>query len=42
MPWELGISETHQVLVANDLRSRVVLQVDGNLLNQFFFLILIN
>ncbi|MEB2312521.1 MAG: glutamate synthase large subunit [Sorangiineae bacterium] len=30
-PWELGLSETHQVLVKNDLRSRVVLQADGQL-----------
>jgi glutamate synthase (NADPH) large chain len=29
--WELGLSETHQVLVKNDLRSRVVLQTDGQL-----------
>lgn len=27
LPWELGIAETHQTLVLNDLRSRVVLQV---------------
>ena len=31
LPWELGISETHQTLVLNDLRSRVVLQTDGGL-----------
>ncbi|MFH4973848.1 hypothetical protein AB6A40_000557 [Gnathostoma spinigerum] len=31
LPWELGISETHQVLVMNNLRSRVVLQVDGQI-----------
>lgn len=31
MPWELGIAETHQTLVLNDLRSRVVLQADGGL-----------
>ncbi len=31
VPWELGLSETHQTLVANNLRSRVVLQVDGQL-----------
>lgn len=31
LPWELGISETHQTLVMNDLRSRVVLQTDGQL-----------
>ncbi|WP_028973964.1 glutamate synthase large subunit [Spirochaeta cellobiosiphila] len=29
LPWELGIAETHQTLVMNDLRSRVVLQTDG-------------
>ncbi|HVC32968.1 MAG TPA: glutamate synthase large subunit [Chloroflexota bacterium] len=28
-PWELGLSETQQVLVLNDLRGRVVLRVDG-------------
>ena len=31
VPWELGIAETHQVLVMNNLRSRVVLQTDGQL-----------
>uniref|UniRef100_A0ABM0GL38 glutamate synthase (NADH) n=1 Tax=Saccoglossus kowalevskii TaxID=10224 RepID=A0ABM0GL38_SACKO len=31
LPWELGIAETHQVLVMNDLRSRVILQTDGQL-----------
>jgi glutamate synthase (NADPH/NADH) large chain len=31
LPWELGIAETHQTLVENDLRSRVVLQTDGGL-----------
>ena len=31
LPWELGIAETHQVLVLNNLRSRVVLQTDGGL-----------
>ncbi len=31
LPWELGIAETHQTLMANDLRSRVVLQTDGGL-----------
>jgi glutamate synthase (ferredoxin) len=30
-PWELGLAETHQVLVANDLRSRIVVEVDGQL-----------
>src|SRR5690606_12441683 len=31
VPWELGLSETQQVLVMNDLRSRVVLHTDGKL-----------
>jgi glutamate synthase domain-containing protein 2/glutamate synthase domain-containing protein 3 len=31
IPWELGLSETHQVLVKNDLRSRIVLQTDGQM-----------
>lgn len=31
LPWELGIAETHQVLVMNDLRSRVRLETDGQL-----------
>ena len=31
LPWELGIAETHQTLVMNDLRSRVRLQTDGQL-----------
>ena len=31
VPWELGVAETHQVLVKNDLRSRVVLQTDGQM-----------
>jgi glutamate synthase (ferredoxin) len=31
IPWELGLSETQQVLVMNDLRGRVRLQVDGKL-----------
>jgi glutamate synthase (NADPH/NADH) large chain len=31
LPWELGVAETHQTLVLNDLRSRVVLQADGGL-----------
>ena len=29
MPWELGLSEAHQVLMKNGLRTRVVLQTDG-------------
>ncbi len=31
LPWELGISEAHQTLVLNDLRSRVRLQTDGQM-----------
>lgn len=31
IPWELGLSETQQVLLLNGLRSRVVLQTDGQL-----------
>jgi glutamate synthase (NADPH/NADH) large chain len=31
LPWELGLSETHQVLVQNGLRGRVRLQTDGQL-----------
>lgn len=29
LPWELGLAEAHQTLVKNKLRSRVVLQADG-------------
>jgi glutamate synthase domain-containing protein 3 len=31
IPWELGLAETQQVLVMNDLRGRVMLQADGGL-----------
>jgi glutamate synthase (ferredoxin) len=31
VPWELGLAETQQVLVANDLRGRVTLRVDGGM-----------
>ncbi|MEM6629705.1 MAG: glutamate synthase large subunit [Bacteroidota bacterium] len=31
LPWELGLSEAHQTLVRNNLRSRVTLQVDGQI-----------
>ncbi|MBK7936775.1 MAG: glutamate synthase subunit alpha [Lewinellaceae bacterium] len=31
LPWELGLAETHQTLVRNRLRSRVVVQADGQL-----------
>jgi glutamate synthase (NADPH/NADH) large chain len=31
IPWELGLAETQQVLMLNDLRDRIVVQVDGQL-----------
>ena len=31
LPWELGVAETHQTLVMNDLRSRVIIQTDGQM-----------
>ncbi|MBI4455989.1 MAG: glutamate synthase large subunit [Acidobacteria bacterium] len=31
IPWELGLAETHQTLVLNDLRSRIVVETDGQL-----------
>jgi glutamate synthase (ferredoxin) len=31
LPWELGIAETNQVLLMNDLRSRVAIEVDGQM-----------
>ena len=31
IPWELGLAETQQVLVMNDLRGRIVVQTDGKL-----------
>ncbi|MCA9973505.1 MAG: glutamate synthase subunit alpha, partial [Anaerolineales bacterium] len=31
LPWELGLAETHQTLLLNDLRSRVRLETDGQL-----------
>jgi len=31
LPWELGLAEAHQTLVKNRLRSRVILQADGQL-----------
>ena len=30
-PWEIGLAETQQTLILNQLRSRVILQVDGQL-----------
>lgn len=31
LPWELGLSETHQTLVKNNLRSRITVQTDGQI-----------
>ena len=31
LPWELGLADTHQTLVLNDLRSRIVVETDGQL-----------
>ncbi len=33
LPWELGVAETHQTLLANGLRSRVVIETDGKLMS---------
>ncbi|MBC8157885.1 MAG: glutamate synthase large subunit, partial [Alphaproteobacteria bacterium] len=30
-PWEIGLAETHQTLVTNDLRGRIKVQVDGGM-----------
>ena len=32
LPWELGVAETHQTLIQNNLRSKVVIEADGKLL----------
>src|SRR5205807_6663155 len=31
VPWELGLAETHQTLLLNNLRSRIVVETDGQL-----------
>jgi len=31
LPWELGLAETHQTLMLNNLRSRIVIETDGQL-----------
>lgn len=31
IPWELGLAETHQTLVLNNLRSRIAVETDGQL-----------
>ncbi|MBR2765532.1 MAG: glutamate synthase subunit alpha, partial [Blautia sp.] len=33
LPWELGLAETHQTLVANGLRTRVMIETDGKLMS---------
>ena len=33
LPWELGVAETHQTLIENDLRSRVIIETDGKLMS---------
>ena len=33
LPWELGLSEAHQTLIQNGLRTRVMLEVDGKLMS---------
>ena len=33
VPWELGVSETHQALILNGLRSRVIVEADGKLMS---------
>ena len=33
LPWELGLAETHQTLLQNGLRSRVVIETDGKLMS---------
>jgi glutamate synthase (NADPH/NADH) large chain len=32
LPWELGVAETHQTLVLNNLRDRIVVETDGKLM----------
>ncbi|RHV80542.1 glutamate synthase large subunit [Clostridium sp. OF10-22XD] len=32
LPWELGLAETHQTLIKNDLRNKVILETDGKLM----------
>ena len=33
LPWELGLAETHQTLLANGLRNQVVIETDGKLMS---------
>ena len=43
LPWELGLSETHQTLVQNKLRDRVILQTDGQMrTGELIWLVILN
>ncbi|MCI8869706.1 MAG: glutamate synthase large subunit [Lawsonibacter sp.] len=33
VPWELGVAETHQTLIMNGLRSRIIVETDGKLMS---------
>ena len=33
LPWELGVAETHQTLIENGLRERVIIEADGKLMS---------
>ena len=33
LPWELGLAETHQTLIKNDLRNKVIIETDGKLMS---------
>ena len=33
LPWELGLAETHQTLIQNNLRSKVVIEADGKMMS---------
>ena len=33
LPWELGLAEAHQTLIANELRNKVVVETDGKLMS---------
>lgn len=33
LPWELGLAETHQTLITNGLRDKVIVETDGKLMN---------
>ena len=33
LPWEMGLAETHQTLIQNDLRNKVIIETDGKLMS---------